>query len=55
MTSVGWNSNSTEITTDSILIGTHKGVIFEMCINVSDENRFFSQSVDNYCRLVSNK
>ena len=52
VTSVGWNSNSTEATTDSILIGTKKGLLFEICINIGDESRIFNQTIDNLCKQV---
>ena len=52
VTAVGWNSNSTEATTDSILIGTKKGLLFEICINIGNEGVIFNQSVDNLCKQV---
>ncbi len=52
VTDVGWNSNATETSTDSILIGTKKGLLFEICINSGDENRLFNQNIDNLCKQV---
>lgn len=51
VTAIGWNKNSTDKVTDSILVGTKKGLLFEMCINTNNEG-FLNTSIDTYCKQV---
>ncbi|CAF1037381.1 unnamed protein product [Brachionus calyciflorus] len=53
VTAVGWNKNSTEKTTDSILVGTNKGLLFELIINSTNEG-ILSTFGESYCKLVYN-
>ena len=52
ITAVGWNfSNSSEITTGPILLGTSKGLIFETEIGL-DGDKIFNTSLEQYLRQV---
>ena len=51
VTAVGWNKNANEKSTDAILVGTKKGLIFELLINTSNEG-FLNQNIDSYCKQV---
>lgn len=51
ITAIGWNKNSTEKTSDSILAGTKKGNLYELCINTNNEG-FLNTSIDTYCKLI---
>ena len=53
VTAVGWNKNSTDKTTDSILVGTKKGTLFELAINTTNEG-LLSPYIDSYCKQVYN-
>ena len=51
VTAVGWNQNSNEKTTDAILVGTKKGLIFELSINTNNEG-LLNLYIDSYCKQV---
>lgn len=53
ITAVGWNQNSSEKATDSILVGTKKGAIFELLINTNNEG-ILNLYIDSYCKQVYN-
>jgi hypothetical protein len=45
--------NATDKSTDSILIGTKKGAVFELVINTNNEG-ILSSNIDSYCKQVYN-
>jgi hypothetical protein len=51
ITAIGWNQNSTDKTTDSILAGTKRGIIYELCINTNNEG-ILNLYIDSYCKQV---
>lgn len=52
ITAVGWNRlNFTPQNSGPILLGTSKGLIFEVEIN-SEPDQFFKSNVETYCRQV---
>ncbi len=53
MTAVGWNKNSTDKATDSILVGTKRGALFELAVNTNNES-LLSPYVDTHCKQVYN-
>lgn len=53
VTAVGWNKSSNEKSTDAILVGTKRGLVFELAINASNEG-FLNQNIDSYCKQVYN-
>ncbi len=53
VSAIGWNKNSTEHSTDSILIGTQRGNLYELCINDDSSARVFNQAIDHNFKLVT--
>ncbi|XP_064478428.1 vacuolar protein sorting-associated protein 18 homolog [Ornithodoros turicata] len=54
VSAVGWNFDNPpdKNSTDFILVGTTKGIIFEMELVVSEVRSFFSSPPDQYCKQI---
>lgn len=52
VTAVGWNKSMTEKNLESILVGTKKGVLYELVINPINESMLGSNV--EYCKQVYN-